>query len=364
MKCVDCLPLLEEFFDGEVDDKTNGRMRDHLAACADCAEAFDALRAEQEMFLRYDRELEVSPALWQGVRAAIAEERPAPERRRPFLLTLRDQLAAAAALFALRPALASSLALMAVGLTAGLLWQATSQRPSGVAPTEIAGGGGGIRPAPTTNATDFSTGRAQDAVARDNNAAPISSVPGHDDATGTTDAGGTNVTRRAQPSAVESTAPRSRATARRETTGVVSFVDAGHNGAEDALPSVASSSLVEDDMADAAALLDPEDEAVARHVERAQVLLRSFKNTRAAEGEGDLAYERELSRKLLEENISLQLDADADDNKKAKKVLSQLEPYLTDISNLRDRPEREQLRSIKERMQKQEIIAALHVYDD
>ena len=113
-----------------------------------------------------------------------------------------------------------------------------------------------------------------------------------------------------------------------------------------------------------AALLDPEDEAVARHVERAQVLLRSFKNTRAAEGEGDLAYERELSRKLLEENISLQLDADADGNKKAKKVLSQLEPYLTDISNLRDRPEREQLRSIKERMQKQEIIAALHVYDD
>ena len=59
MKCVDCLPLLEEFFDGEVDDKTGGRMRDHLASCADCAEAFDALRAEQEMFLRYDRELEV-----------------------------------------------------------------------------------------------------------------------------------------------------------------------------------------------------------------------------------------------------------------------------------------------------------------
>ena len=94
------------------------------------------------------------------------------------------------------------------------------------------------------------------------------------------------------------------------------------------------------------------------------MLLRSFKNTRAAEGEGDLAYERGLSRKLLEENISLQLDADADGNKNAKKVLSQLEPYLTDISNLRDRPEREQLRSIKERMQKQEIIAALHVYDD
>jgi hypothetical protein len=155
-----------------------------------------------------------------------------------------------------------------------------------------------------------------------------------------------------------------------ETTGgVVSFVDAGHNTAaaaeeEEALPAVASAALIEQDVADAVALLDPEDEAVARHVERAQVLLRSFKNTRAADGEADIAYEREASRKLLEENISLQIDADADNNKKAKKVLSQLEPYLNDIANLRDRPARGELRSIRERMEKQEIIAALHVYDD
>jgi hypothetical protein len=33
-----------------------------------------------------------------------------------------------------------------------------------------------------------------------------------------------------------------------------------------------------------------------------------------------------------------------------------------DISNLRDEPSREEVRSIKERMQKKEIIASLQVY--
>ncbi|HEX6623171.1 MAG TPA: zf-HC2 domain-containing protein [Pyrinomonadaceae bacterium] len=359
MKCVDCLPLLEEFFDGEVDDKTNGRMRDHLAVCADCAEAFDALRAEQEMFLRYDRELEISPALWQGVRAAIADERPRPERR-PFLLSLRERLAAAAALFALRPALASSLALMAVGITAGLLWQAASQRPTGVAPTDIADSNGGARPAPSTDQTAITSTAPQVAQINDGE------TPDGDDEPGEVAPVKLDGEHVKPETAARVSSKSARVPAAPDAgDGIVRFLDADHAiTADDSLPSVASASQGGDDLADAAALLDPEDEAVARHVERAQVLLRSFKNTRAAEGEGDLAYERELSRKLLEENITLQLDADADGNKKAKKVLSQLEPYLTDISNLRDRPEREQLRSIKERMQKQEIIAALHVYDD
>ena len=360
MKCVDCLPLLEEFFDGEVDDKTNGRMRDHLASCAGCAEAFDALRAEQEMFLRYDRELEVSPALWQGVRAAIADERPRPERR-PFLLSLREQLAAAAALFALRPALASSLALMAVGVTAGLLWQATSSRRSpNTNAVHVADGTGGGRPAPTTNPTVITSTAPQVARINDGGTTGGGNEPG-EIATVRHDGG-----QRVKPEAARVGATKARVPAAPDAgDGIVRFLDAGHPvAADDSLPAGPAASQVSDDLADAAALLDPEDEAVARHVERAQVLLRSFKNTRAAEGEGDLAYERELARKLLEENVSLQLDADADDNKNAKKVLSQLEPYLTDISNLRDRPEREQLRSIKERMQKQEIIAALHVYDD
>src|SRR5919205_362812 len=88
MRCVDCLPLIEEYFDGEVGERTAEQIRAHLAACADCAAALDALSFEQETYARYDRGgLEVTPALWARVSAEIART-PAPETRReerPFL---------------------------------------------------------------------------------------------------------------------------------------------------------------------------------------------------------------------------------------------------------------------------------------
>lgn len=349
MKCMDCLPLVEEFFDGEVDDKTGERMRAHLASCAECAAAFDALGAEQEMFLRYERELEVTPALWQGVRARIADATPEP-RPQPFLSKLSERVAAAFAMLALRPSFASALALLMVGVTAGLLWQL---RPAKTVPaSEVA-----------HNPTSYATPGA------------ISGTPEKTEPQVVTTSDGDNPVVN-PPSVAEVTGPASGKRAPKFTTATYAperlpanhavsrgVVDINvHAVNEEPLISIAQ--LAPDDLADVVAQLDPADEAVARHVEKAQMLLRSFKNSRSAEGVADLAYERELSRKLLDENISLQLDADAAENKTAKRVLSSLEPYLLDISNLRERPTRGDVRSIKERMQKQEIIAALHVYDD
>ncbi len=343
MKCMDCLPLLEEFFDGETDEKTGERMRAHLASCADCAEAFDALRAEQEMFLRYDRGLEVTPALWQGVRARIAGEMPEP-RPQTFLSKLRERLAAAVAVFSLRPTLAMSLAsLLVVGIAAGLLWQAIPKRSVSTSETAAV-----IPPAPTVAPSLIPPTPVE-------MSSPVAATtPGNGmvNQAGVANAPGATNNKRMRGVTIPS--------AQHVEGGVVEL---DVHAVKDDLNFVVDRSAP-DDMAEAVALLDADDEAVARHVERAQVLLRSFKNARPTEGLGDIAYERELSRKLLDENISLQLEADAEGNKKAKQVLSSLEPYLLDISNLRERPSRGEVRSIRERMEKQEIIAALHVYDD
>src|ERR671921_2150304 len=124
MRCVDCLPLVEEYFDGEVEERVAEQMSAHLSSCADCSAAHDALSFEQEVFARYDRGgLEVSPALWARVSAEIARE-PLPQNRieeRPFLSRVRAGLAAALSTLAARPALASSFALLLVGVTAGTL---------------------------------------------------------------------------------------------------------------------------------------------------------------------------------------------------------------------------------------------------
>src|SRR5215210_2674791 len=113
MRCEDCLPLIEEYFDGEVEEAAAARMGAHLAACATCAAALDALSFEQEIYARYDRRLEAGPDLWSRVSAEIARDsRPeTPAAPRPFLSRVREQLTFALGVFGARPALASSLAL-------------------------------------------------------------------------------------------------------------------------------------------------------------------------------------------------------------------------------------------------------------
>src|SRR5215213_3563749 len=111
----------------------------HLAACATCAAALDALSFEQEIYARYDRRLEVSPDLWSRVSAEIARgtQPESPAAPRPFLSRVRERWAFALGAFIARPALASSLALLLIAAAIGSLWLARRQQT--VAPAEVAG---------------------------------------------------------------------------------------------------------------------------------------------------------------------------------------------------------------------------------
>jgi hypothetical protein len=103
----------------------------------------------------------------------------------------------------------------------------------------------------------------------------------------------------------------------------------------------------------------------ARHVEQAQLLLRSFRNARAA-GAGrraspDLAYEKQRSRKLLYENIVLRREAASRGNLPVESLLDSLEPILIDIANLPDKPAPAELKMINERMRRQNLVAMLQI---
>jgi anti-sigma factor RsiW len=107
-------------------------------------------------------------------------------------------------------------------------------------------------------------------------------------------------------------------------------------------------------------LFNPE---TAKHFEKAQLLLRSFRNASAAKGSGriDLAYEKQLSQRLLYQNILLRRDAEMKGNLPAEEALNSLEPFLLDIANLPDRPLREELNGIRERLQRRDLIVALQI---
>jgi hypothetical protein len=112
--------------------------------------------------------------------------------------------------------------------------------------------------------------------------------------------------------------------------------------------------------------LDIDDQDTAKHIEQTQNLLRSIRNVSITEGdeEIDVSYDKALSRRLLSENIVLRRDAEMKAKFPTKALLSDVEPFLIDIANLPDRARPEDVRVIKERVQKTEIVAALMGYQD
>ena len=111
---------MEEYFDGEIGARTAELTGAHLVVCAACASAYRELGREQELYARYSREVEVTPALWAGVSARIAAERRAQTERQAGggLPEWTIQLFAAPR-FSL--SLTAALILVAVGLTIGVM---------------------------------------------------------------------------------------------------------------------------------------------------------------------------------------------------------------------------------------------------
>ena len=371
MRCEDCLPLVEEYFDGEVEGRTAELMGTHLASCATCAAALDALSFEQEVYARYDRGLEVTPALWARVSAEIAREplpeSPAPER--PFLSRIREGFAAALGALAARPALASSLALIVVGVTAGLLW--LSYKPAPGVPAEVAvsvpaRSGNVVNPPAVVKNNDAN---ATVVIPENDSIAPVVTPVGEprENSRGSAAESKPRTAAPRAPAEVDVATLLAETPAATPNSNLVVFKTDEHAAGADeasllvnaALANASAVSVVSND----ARLLDPSEKEVARHVEQTQMLLRSFQNSRPDDNSKvNVAYERKLSRRLLAENATLKLDAETRGDRDTRQVLDSIEPFLLDIANLREDSSREEVRSIKERVTKNEIIAALQVY--
>jgi hypothetical protein len=109
---------------------------------------------------------------------------------------------------------------------------------------------------------------------------------------------------------------------------------------------------------------DIDDQDTAKHIEQTQNLLRSIRNVPVPDGdeEIDVTYDKALSRRLLNQNVVLRRDAEMKAKFPTKTLLADLEPFLIDIANLPDHARPEEVRVIKERVQKTEIVAALMSY--
>jgi hypothetical protein len=244
MKSEDNLELLEQYLDGD-------------------------LSAEEELFARYDRELEVSPAVWEGIEKRIV---PVAASSNGWWMKI------------------ASVVILAIGLGSVFLFERKETQ------TE-----------PEQKLARFDLPKAREET-------PITPI--------------TRITRIKKP-----------ITPKRDNPGVV------------------SSEL---------AYLDPDDQDTVNHLEQTQNLLRSIRNATASEGEDeiDVSYDKALSQRLLNENVVLRRDAEMRAKFPTKTLLADLEPLLIDIANLPDHARPEEVRAIKERVDKTEIVAALIEYRD
>jgi hypothetical protein len=304
MKCDDCFNLLEEYIDGEAIERDAAQVSAHLITCATCAHEFEALTAEREVYARYDRELAVSPAMWNAIAARTAESRPIVSASR---FSLGHWLAG---LFATpRCAFAGAAAVVIFAVVIGVVFLRTRTAKQPAQPEASAGL---------------------------NNAPPKSP---------TTNGGGINLPPRASDAGQDVVGKHS-----------VSEVSAANTSEK-------SRRLGQSDVLDAA-YTDIEDKDTANHVAQAENLLRSVRNLQTSDDdeEVDVSYEKAESRRLLDDNVVLRRDAEMAGKYPVKKLLGELEPFLIDIANLPDKTTPTDLRAIKDRVQKTEIVAALRSY--
>jgi anti-sigma factor RsiW len=115
MKCEECEVLIEEYADGVLDRKSAGAVREHLASCTSCTAFHQEWSREQEIYSRYQRDVEVTPLLWSSIEARIKQERAGA--RDGMLARLRIHLSGLLAGPRFSPAFAAALVVIAIAIT-------------------------------------------------------------------------------------------------------------------------------------------------------------------------------------------------------------------------------------------------------
>jgi len=101
----------------------------------------------------------------------------------------------------------------------------------------------------------------------------------------------------------------------------------------------------------------------ALHFEKSETLLVAFRNVRLNEPgtATEIGYERKRAQQLVYQNMMLRREADAAGDVQSSSLLENLEPILIDIANLPDKPDKDAVRVIRQRVERKNIVPLLRV---
>lgn len=372
MRNCDWTQKVSLLIDGELDSDESRAVETHLGDCFACRMAREDFLLLRHRLSSYHADVNLlaqREALQNILAAGRADNSAATRTPAPSTAGRRSRFADLFALPRLNPGLAAASALVLVCVVVGLLMLRGGRQPVEVAESpRTAAPPNASAPVPTAGQGNANSGvvDAAPSPAREELAKIKPKVPGaNDTAKGfpPKGAGGTNQDKFRPKGAAGADA----AATRPDVAGLPSEVldipfvippRVDVEAREFSEAERAANNVTAGDVTAAAAA--PTGLSASRHAEQAQNLLRSFRNA-STTGADNLSYERERSQELLYQNIVLRREAARGGNSNVESTLTQLEPILLDIANLPDKPASEDVRSIKNRMERKNIVAMLQV---
>lgn len=331
--CEKYSDLIEDLVEDELDEPTAGRVNSHVLACPQCLEEYETLRREKEIYAHYLFDAEPPQDSWADFQMRLVSEKENAANRAVAPAHSRRRSLNVFGLMPLSPAMpAAAVVLILVGCV--LIWSklASGERSVDKNLAETV-----FRDSPPT-AIDLKT-KVVDAI----DPAPHNGVP-----------------------PVKNQSPR--ANAKSLVKGKSPAAETAHSKQESAAPSDKRISLnasrASEEKRLAALRLNHLETEIVGHIEKTEMLLRSFRNARAVGSVEtfDVEYERLQARKLLDENRRLRRDAENHGIAFAEEAFGQVEPYLLEIANIEAKPAPEKVLDIKQRVSSQNIIASMQVY--
>src|SRR5688572_10288852 len=147
MKCEACLGMMEDLIEGELDDSLARDVTAHIAMCGPCSQLYANLRYEQELYGKYQLDVEPTPALWANLRLEMEKEKSI--RASQPQLRLQRWLAIAPGGLRVTLQLATALVLITIGLAIGIMVWRTTIDTSVHQPQNP--GVAGVQPSPEVN---------------------------------------------------------------------------------------------------------------------------------------------------------------------------------------------------------------------
>lgn len=345
MNCQIYHDAFDDFLDGELDEQNAARINSHVFACKECAAQLEVLKHEKEIYAHYLFAAEPPQDLWTKFQAKLENEenprRAGVPATTPFWKTYS---------FGLRHLSAPSAfaaALIVFGIGFGLLhfWMSKNAEEN----------------------------QYSSRIEIDKNE-PVATETGKVDAEVTPNQpleqiGGKEIN---APKIIKNNGSKKLSVAKNTTAADFKLVDARSETLKKKAAFRGEKNFPADKLrlneqarAQALELKNLETET-ARQLEKVELLLRTFRNARAGEVNGnalyDVAYEKQQARRLLEKNSRLRQSSETFGMADALELLNRVEPYLLEIANLEENSAPGVVTDIRERVKNQNIIASLQIY--